>query len=122
MKMRMRGIEGGGEANGFYRQVHTGMAKNKRQPYAVSEKAGEQTSAESWGTGMLKKIKKKSGFEDMDWRLIFAIFQVALSLVSPVSPVVVLTVPVRLPSVTSAVPVACSLLPRCGASGTRRST
>jgi ribosomal protein L4 len=35
----------------LYRQVHTGMAKNKRQPYAVSEKAGEQTSAESWGTG-----------------------------------------------------------------------
>ena len=33
------------------RQVHTGMAKNKRQPYAVSEKAGHQTSAESWGTG-----------------------------------------------------------------------
>ena len=33
------------------RQVHTGIAKNKRQPYAVSEKAGEQTSAESWGTG-----------------------------------------------------------------------
>ena len=32
-------------------QVHTGMAKNKRQPYAVSEKAGHQTSAESWGTG-----------------------------------------------------------------------
>ena len=28
------------------------MAKNKRQPYAVSEKAGHQTSAESWGTGM----------------------------------------------------------------------
>ena len=27
------------------------MAKNKRQPYAVSEKAGHQTSAESWGTG-----------------------------------------------------------------------
>jgi len=27
------------------------MAKNKRQPYAVSKKAGEQTSAESWGTG-----------------------------------------------------------------------
>jgi len=34
-----------------YRTVHTGMAKNKRQPYAVSEKAGHQTSAESWGTG-----------------------------------------------------------------------
>lgn len=30
------------------KQVHTGMAKNKRQPYAVSEKAGHQTSAESW--------------------------------------------------------------------------
>jgi large subunit ribosomal protein L4e len=27
------------------------MNKNKRQPYAVSEKAGHQTSAESWGTG-----------------------------------------------------------------------
>ena len=35
------------------RTVHTGMAKNKRQPYAVSEKAGHQTSAESWGTGTL---------------------------------------------------------------------
>lgn len=34
-------------------QVHTGMAKNKRQPYSVSEKAGHQTSAESWGTGTL---------------------------------------------------------------------
>lgn len=32
-------------------QVHTGLAKNKRQPYAVSFKAGHQTSAESWGTG-----------------------------------------------------------------------
>lgn len=32
------------------------MAKNKRQPYAVSEKAGEQTSAESWGTGMSEKF------------------------------------------------------------------
>lgn len=31
--------------------VHSEMAKNKRQPYAVSEKAGHQTSAESWGTG-----------------------------------------------------------------------
>ena len=27
------------------------MAKNKRQPHSVSAKAGEQTSAESWGTG-----------------------------------------------------------------------
>ncbi|KAL5708945.1 60S ribosomal protein L4 [Ranunculus cassubicifolius] len=31
--------------------VHTNMSKNSRQPYAVSEKAGHQTSAESWGTG-----------------------------------------------------------------------
>lgn len=31
--------------------VHTNMAKNKRQPHAVSFKAGHQTSAESWGTG-----------------------------------------------------------------------
>ncbi|EQC53033.1 60S ribosomal protein L2 [Schizosaccharomyces japonicus yFS275] len=33
------------------RSVHTAVAKNKRQAYAVSEKAGHQTSAESWGTG-----------------------------------------------------------------------
>ena len=33
------------------RTVHTGIGKNKRQPYAVSTKAGHQTSAESWGTG-----------------------------------------------------------------------
>ena len=32
-------------------QVHTDMRKNKRQAHAVSSKAGEQTSAESWGTG-----------------------------------------------------------------------
>jgi len=31
--------------------VHTNMAKNARQPYAVSRRAGHQTSAESWGTG-----------------------------------------------------------------------
>ncbi|KAI9599041.1 ribosomal protein L4 domain-containing protein [Syncephalis fuscata] len=31
--------------------VHTNMRKNKRQARAVSEKAGHQTSAESWGTG-----------------------------------------------------------------------
>eukprot|EP00624_Nannochloropsis_granulata_P004480 evm.model.NODE_3223_length_6134_cov_23.317085.2 len=31
--------------------VFTGLNKNHRQPYAVSEKAGHQTSAESWGTG-----------------------------------------------------------------------
>ncbi|KAF8056778.1 RPL4A [Scenedesmus sp. PABB004] len=33
------------------RTVHTNMAKNRRQPYAVSMKAGHQTAAESWGTG-----------------------------------------------------------------------
>ena len=31
--------------------VHKSIAKNKRQPYAVSPQAGHQTSAESWGTG-----------------------------------------------------------------------
>jgi len=31
--------------------VHSQMRKNKRQAYAVNEKAGHQTSAESWGTG-----------------------------------------------------------------------
>ncbi|XP_077119378.1 large ribosomal subunit protein uL4 [Ranitomeya variabilis] len=31
--------------------VHTNLRKNSRQPYAVSEHAGHQTSAESWGTG-----------------------------------------------------------------------
>lgn len=31
--------------------VHADMKRNSRQPYAVSEKAGHQTSAESWGTG-----------------------------------------------------------------------
>jgi hypothetical protein len=34
------------------------MAKNKRQPYSVSEKAGHQTSAESWGTGTSNIIEK----------------------------------------------------------------
>ncbi|KAG0139569.1 hypothetical protein CROQUDRAFT_666306 [Cronartium quercuum f. sp. fusiforme G11] len=31
--------------------IHKNLAKNNRQAYAVSSKAGEQTSAESWGTG-----------------------------------------------------------------------
>jgi large subunit ribosomal protein L4e len=31
--------------------IHTHMAKNKRQAYAVKFEAGHQTSAESWGTG-----------------------------------------------------------------------
>jgi len=33
------------------RSVHTNMAKNKRQAYAVYAKAGYETAAESWGTG-----------------------------------------------------------------------
>ncbi len=33
------------------RTIHTHMAKNKRQAYAVHFFAGHQTSAESWGTG-----------------------------------------------------------------------
>lgn len=31
------------------RFVHTNMAKNKSQPYAVYHQAGHQTSAQSWG-------------------------------------------------------------------------
>merc|ERR1712098_301634 len=31
--------------------IHHEVSKNKRQPYCVSEPAGHQTSAESWGTG-----------------------------------------------------------------------
>jgi len=31
--------------------IHNEVAKNRRQPYCVSKPAGEQTSAESWGTG-----------------------------------------------------------------------
>ncbi|KAF8446708.1 60S ribosomal protein L4 [Terfezia claveryi] len=42
--------------------VHTGLNKNRRQPYAVSEKAGHQTSAESWGTGRaVARIPRVSG-------------------------------------------------------------
>merc|ERR1712098_785327 len=32
--------------------VHDQIGKNHRQPYCVSEPAGHQTSAESWGTGL----------------------------------------------------------------------
>nr|QZX45316.1 80S ribosome and 60S large subunit component [Paramoeba perurans] len=42
--------------------VYTNVAKNKRQPYAVSKTAGEQTSAESWGTGRaVARIPRVSG-------------------------------------------------------------
>jgi len=42
--------------------VHMDMMKNGRQPYAVSVKAGHQTSAESWGTGRaVARIPRVSG-------------------------------------------------------------
>ena len=42
--------------------VHTNMAKNKRQAYAVSVGAGHQHSAESWGTGRaVARIPRVSG-------------------------------------------------------------
>ncbi|KAI3995234.1 hypothetical protein MKX01_032036 [Papaver californicum] len=42
--------------------VHANMSKNSRQPYAVSRKAGHQTSAQSWGTGRaVSRIPRVSG-------------------------------------------------------------
>ncbi|KAJ1728355.1 60S ribosomal protein L4B [Coemansia biformis] len=42
--------------------VHKNMAKNHRQPYAVKQQAGEETSAESWGTGRaVARIPRVSG-------------------------------------------------------------
>lgn len=42
--------------------VHKNMNKNHRQAYSVSEKAGHQTSAESWGTGRaVARIPRVSG-------------------------------------------------------------
>lgn len=44
------------------RVVHTNISKSNRQPYAVSSKAGHQTSAESWGTGRaVARIPRVSG-------------------------------------------------------------
>ncbi len=40
-----------GRAPGNRHPISESIAKNRRQAYAVSEKAGHQTSAESWGTG-----------------------------------------------------------------------
>jgi hypothetical protein len=101
-----------------YRKVHTGIAKNKRQPYAVSEKAGEQTSAESWGTGMSCEIRASLSHLALKLNVIG---QVVLLLVSPVFPAVVLTVLARLRLVTSVVLVVCSLRLRFGGNGTKRS-
>jgi len=42
--------------------VHTNMRKNARQAYAVSDRAGHQHSAESWGTGRaVSRIPRVSG-------------------------------------------------------------
>lgn len=42
--------------------VHSNIAKNRRQAYAVSEKAGHQHSAESWGTGRaVARVPRISG-------------------------------------------------------------
>jgi len=42
--------------------VHTSMAKNRRQPYAVKDNAGMGYSAESWGTGRaVARIPRISG-------------------------------------------------------------
>ncbi|KAG6335680.1 hypothetical protein ID866_3414 [Astraeus odoratus] len=46
-------------------QVHKSLAKNKRQAYAVSEKAGHQTSAESWGTGRAVARIPRGAFGNM---------------------------------------------------------
>lgn len=43
-------------------EVHSNIAKNRRQPYAVSREAGMQHSAESWGTGRaVSRIPRVSG-------------------------------------------------------------
>lgn len=42
--------------------VHTNMAKNRRQAYAVTDLAGHEHSAESWGTGRaVSRIPRISG-------------------------------------------------------------
>eukprot|EP01004_Peranema_trichophorum_P003211 NODE_2212_length_1652_cov_2733.040549_g1895_i0.p1 GENE.NODE_2212_length_1652_cov_2733.040549_g1895_i0~~NODE_2212_length_1652_cov_2733.040549_g1895_i0.p1 ORF type:complete len:478 (-),score=114.96 NODE_2212_length_1652_cov_2733.040549_g1895_i0:109-1542(-) len=42
--------------------AHNAMRKNARHPYAVSRRAGHQTSAESWGTGRaVARIPRVSG-------------------------------------------------------------
>lgn len=44
------------------RFVHDNLERNTRQPYAVSEEAGHQHSAESWGTGKaVARIPRVSG-------------------------------------------------------------
>ena len=105
------------------------MAKNKRQPYAVSEKAGHQTSAESWGTGQYIQLSTEDDggraqrvhdfhfTSEADARDT----QVALSPVFLVSLVQVPTVLVKQRLEICVVRAACLHLPRSGASGIKRS-
>ena len=92
------------------------MAKNKRQPYAVSEKAGEQTSAESWGTGILR-LRFRAAFPQK-----LTLPKVAPSHVFLESLVVVHTVLVKLRLVINVGLAACSHQPRSGGNGIKRST
>ena len=104
------------------------MAKNKRQPYAVSEKAGHQTSAESWGTGTL--IHTLSADNPRRHRALLAVGHCSYfyNLQDVLLPVYLVfqeeepTVLVRPPLAISVVQAACLPLPKSGESGTRRST
>ena len=91
------------------------MAKNKRQPYAVSEKAGHQTSAESWGTG-----ERNLQMVPAHRRIDLDISKAALLPVFHVSQEGVHTVPVKRRLGTCAARVACLPLPRSGESGKKR--
>ena len=109
--------------NRISRSVHTGMAKNKRQPYAVSEKAGHQTSAESWGTGASYLSNRQVFFHFLrEHEAELWTKQVVPSLVSPVSLDLVHTVQVKQLLEICVVQVECSPLPKSGANGTRKST
>ena len=90
------------------------MAKNRRQAYAVSEKAGHQTSAESWGTGRaVARIPRVGGGGTHRSGQVMS-FQSVIGCHSLFNP--------RQRLETCAVVVACSLLQRPGVSGMSRST
>jgi hypothetical protein len=85
------------------------IAKNKRQAYAVSEKAGHQTSAESWGTGRaVARIPRVGGGGTHRSGQVNWVFLLALCFAKPQD---------RPLLVTCAVEVACSHPPRLGANG-----
>lgn len=92
------------------------MAKNKRQPYAVSQKAGEQTSAESWGTGELQQTRK----EGIGPKL--TLHQVGLLHVFLACQAVAHIVLVKQLLVISVALVGCSHPQKSGGNGIRRST